>query len=118
MNAANEQMQYYMEAIDFCDSNNITSDDEFVLHIEAWIEYSSKISSLSGKAKVMIFKKGVHQDGNIEIIDDKFNPDVIHTGFSVAYQTYTFDKNCNKLFIKGASPKMGGDYIVSITPIR
>lgn len=118
MNAANEQIQYYMEAMDFCSSNNITSDNEFVLQFDAWVEYSSRKDSPTGKAKVIIYKKGVNIEGNVEIVDDKFNPDIIHAGFSVAYQTYIFDKSCNKLFIKGSSPKMGGDYIVSITPIR
>lgn len=118
MNSANEQMQYYMELMDFCNSNNIKSDSEFVLQFDAWVEYSSKKDSPTGKAKIIVYKKGVNMEGNIEIIDDKFNSEVIHTGFSVAYQVYVFDKNCNKLFIKGSSPKMSGDYIVSITPVR
>lgn len=110
-------MQYYMEVMDFCNSNNITSDNEFFLQFDAWVEYSSRKGVLPGKAKVVIYKKGFNVEGNIEIVDDKFNSNILHTGFSVAYQVYTFDKECNKLLIKGSSLKMGGDYTVSITPI-
>lgn len=39
-----------------------------------------------------------------------------HLRFNPAFQHYTFDEASGSLVVTGSSPKMGGDYEVTITP--
>lgn len=116
MNSNDLQLEYLSEIKHFFQQNGIEYKCP-ITRFNAFVEYESKKYNGYGISLVDVITKGYNQEGNIEIRSDKFNPEEIHTGFNLLHQQYQYNKTDNKLYIKGASDKMQGEYIVKIAAI-
>ena len=81
---------------------------------KAKVTYSSSISDVSGIANVYVKTEGYNCEGDIEIVGDNFDSEIIHTGFKAKFQDYKYNKEKKQLIIEGNSSKMGGKYSVSL----
>lgn len=117
MNSNDLQLKYLSEIKHFFEQNGIKYNCP-ITRFKAFVEYKSNKYNGHSIALVDVITKGYNQEGNIEIRSDKFNPEEIHIGFNLLHQQYQYNKTDNKLYIKGNSPKMQGEYIVTIAVIR
>ncbi|WP_455593252.1 hypothetical protein [Bacteroides sp.] len=111
----NEQLNSVGAIRDFWQDNGLKPKNNHVI-FNGHVSYSSKLHSPSGPANVRIALKGYNTDGQITVIGDIFDSDIIHTEFLPQFQDYSYDEQNKSLIVVGNSPKMGGDYKVIITP--
>ncbi len=106
-------MNSIMAIRDFMAGNSLTGDEVGNVRFEALVAYRSRAGNSTELTQVQITRNG-YNDGDIEIREcgDLKTTDY-HLGFTTQYQTYSFING--NLVINGNSPKMGGDYMVTIS---
>lgn len=98
----------------FWRDNNLQPINDHII-FNGYVNYSSKLHSPSGEAQIRIELSGYNTEGKIIINGDDFDINYIHIEFLPQFQDYIYDKNQKSLSIIGNSPKMAGDYKVTIT---
>lgn len=115
MNMVNAYWKSGSEVKAFLSHNNLTNNQRTVVEFDGTVEYCYNNTKIQGQAYIAITMDGGCYDGSINIVGDCFDSQKVHVLFSPRYQKYKFDNNNNKLIVEGSSPKMGGNYRVSIT---
>lgn len=98
---------------DFWQDNSLRPQNDHI-RLNGYVSYSSKLHSPSGEAEVRIELSG-YNAGRIVIEGDDFDTNDVHIEFLPQFQNYIYDKVKKTLSIMGNSPKMAGDYKVTIT---
>jgi len=97
--------------------HNIKSDQVGNLEFEGIAEYRSSARNATEETVIRIIRNG-YDDGAIILSEvGDFSVNDYHLDFTPKYQKYVYSNDDNKLVIHGNSPKMGGRYSVSISPI-
>ncbi|WP_345875000.1 hypothetical protein [Shewanella algae] len=110
-------MESFHAIHDFMDALNIETDQYGNLLFYAFVEYQSPARNASEITSVKIFRNG-YQDGQISLGETgDFVAEDYHLDFTTQYQQYSFYEEDKKLIVLGKSPKMGGKYNVSISPV-
>ncbi|MBD8268373.1 hypothetical protein [Pseudomonas fluorescens] len=83
----------------------------------ASITYTSvKRGTEQENCTVMMVRNGMG-DGEVNIYEKGcLTANTHHLGLKHQYQTYKFDRTSNSFVITGNSSKMGGDYVINISP--
>jgi len=115
MNSPEEKNFYYTQLKSFLTDAGLIKHGIHINDIEAVVEYKCRKKVRKSNALVSFNMESVDHCGDIEIDSDAFPSSTFHTGFSTAWQSYTYDETDKSLKIKGSSPKMGGEYVVVIT---
>lgn len=98
---------------DFIEANNLKPVGGPLIVAEAIVEYKYGGRSVTGFGKIHI-SIDTFGYGEIDIVAPKFDVNDVHTNFRPRCQNMEFDRFSGKLIINGNSPKMAGDYSISI----
>ncbi|POD93003.1 hypothetical protein [Pectobacterium odoriferum] len=102
---------------EFKEVHGLKSDQFGNLHFQAFIEYRSPTRNASEITDVKIIRNG-YQDGEISLIEaGELVAEYYHLDFNTRFQEYNISDEDKKLLVSGNSQKMGGEYIVSISPV-
>ena len=109
-------MNSFLELSKFIEHNKLESDPVGTCRITAYVDYESTVRSITTETNITIMRHSV-KDGNVELEEQpKMQADDYHLDLSAKWQDYKFLKESGKLKISGSSPKMGGNYAVTIVP--
>ena len=110
-------MESHKAIHEFMKVHVIKSDSYGNLHFEALVEYRSPARNATEITNIKIIRNG-YQDGEISLDEaGVFSANDYHLDFTTDFQDYVFSEDDNKLTINGSSPKMGGQYSISIHPV-
>ena len=109
-----KELKNISEVREFISDNKVFDRRSALSIFKAKVTYFSSISDVSGIANVYVKTEGYNCEGDIEIVGDNFDSEIIHTGFKAKFQDYEYNKEEKQLIIKGNSPKMGGKYSVTL----
>ena len=82
----------------------------------AKVDYESPSNSVLTTTRVRFVRNG-YDDGKVEIAEnEELQPESYHLDVTAKWQDYRFDLSSGKLIVVGSSPKMGGSYVIQISP--
>lgn len=105
------------EVSDFVSALRLPKDDWGNVTVLAAVIFSSNNRQATEDLRVKFIRNG-YQDGDIEMYGGhEITAESFHLGFDASFQSYRFNTKLSQIEVRGMSPKMGGDYTVSIQPI-